>query len=850
MRFNDCIVSARDQGVLSAEEADDLLRRYDAHRRANAASPDVDELAKAGLAKELDTIAANKRRVTELTVAKQAELTRDLSGYRGVDGKADLYEAIMRKLENFGFSGYTGVANRAKAIVSVIHGEMADMLRHFERSFYLGVRNKAIAGDVVRAIHGAGNVPPEAKAFATAVEQQFESLRQRFNAAGGSIGELKGGYLPHSHDPRAVMAAGYADWRDFILPKLDLTKMRDPITGGPLSPVRLGESLKAAYDNITSDGWLGRTPSSQRQGAGATASQRADHRFLHFKSVDDWMDYDRAFGHGDPIVSVFQHINGMARDIAAMETLGPNPTATVEWFKQLLMSEHAKMQAKQPSLFINSVNHLPGVKVADGDAAQIAAQRVEDLWRWTNGRRVVSQGMADGFSAVRNVLTSAQLGSAVVTAATTDPVLERSARQALGMSQTALLGANVKVYADAIAQLPLVRHVLDPIVSHMIGAPRDVALRSGMIADEFLHIMGDEVRYAQTLGSNVWSRWLADRTVTWSGLAPLTEARKAVLQLEMQGFVADLSGKAFAALPERMRAKLEGYGFDAAQWDTLRATAQYRAHPNAAGLVRPVDVAATDRNIAERYVAMLLGETERAVPSGTLRSKAFILGEGRRGDIAGEMWQNVAQYKSFGLSIITLQAEAVAQETARFGAAQGASYAAQMFTLLTIGGALALQLKNIANGRDPQNIRDPKFALAAMATGGGLGIFGDFLFADYSRFGHSLGATLAGPVGGLAGDLLQFTAGNALQLIDRKGTGAGTEFTNLLGRYVPFISSAWYTRLAYRRELLDQLQYQLDPRAHRRWREAERKSMREKGQGEWWPSGATAPARAPQLTGR
>lgn len=848
-RFRDCIISARDQGVLSPTEADDLIRRHEAHLRAHAGEPDAAEAAKQALAKEFDAAGARQRRLVELTSAKQDEIAADLQRYRGPAGVPDVYEAAMRKLENFGRTEYSAVKGRSVAIVSLIHGQMADMLHAFERNFYTGLRhNKPLVRDTVREIFGEASGRPEAKAFAESISTSFEKLRQRFNAAGGDIGKIEGGYLPQFHEPLALYKAGFESWRDFILPGLDLARMRDPLTGGALTPDRLGESLKAVFDTVRTDGRAGRTSTLARQGDGAVAHSRADHRFLYFKSADDWLAYDQKFGHGDPLLAVFQHINGMARDISAMEILGPNPAAMVEWLKQVVLSEHAKATGNEQSLF--NLNNWS--RRGKHEAGQLAAQRIEDLYQQVRGRQVVSEQTADFWSDVRNLLTSAQLGSAVVTAATTDPAIEAATRRALNMSTAQLFGSNAKVYLDTVSryfeQLPIV-NVMSKMIDHMTGAPREQALRAGMIADDFLHIMGDQARYVGTLSGSVWSRFAADRTMMLTGLTPITEARRSVFQLELMGFLGDLSQKSFIELPDRLRGKLQGYGIGAAAWDKLRAVPQYRADPAAAGLLRPIDVAAADLALAERYTEMLLGETERAVPTSTLRSKGALVDGTKRGTFSGELMQSFLQYRSFGLSLLTLQMEALAHEGGIMSA-RGASYVGLLFGMTTLGGALSLQLKNIANGRDPQKMGegikpDPKFWLAAMATGGGFGIAGDFLFADYSRYGQSIGQTVSGPVGGLVGDIAQFTLGNAFELLQGKPTHAGKEATDLAGRYLPVVSSAWQTRLALKRMILDPLQYQIDPRAHRRWREQERRAIRERGQGFFWPPGEPAPTRSP-----
>lgn len=838
--FDQCLTQLLSKKLISQEEFDDLSQKY-ATLKVGGLS---EEALREKLAKIVESEGKRRQALAEMGEARRAAIDEHLNSYCDPKGRPNIYEAAMRLLENYGFSGVSSVAGRAKAIVSMAHGEMADALRTFEKNFYTGLRHqKAVAADVVREMLQEATNNPAAKALAEGFSKQFEMLRERFNAAGGDIGKIEGGYIPQSHDPVAVRKRGFEAWRDDIRGRLAPERMRDPLTNEPMTPERLDQVLRPVYEQIVSDGWASRAPTTAPLNKGAVANQRQDHRFLAFKSADDWLWYEQHYGNGDPIKTIFGHINGMARDIAAVEILGPNPSATIEWLKQKQLSEHGKWLIGKESLFRPEGFTTKGEKDAGADAAK----KIDDLWYWVRGREVVRQGVADFYGNVRNVLTSAQLGSAVVTAAVTDPFIERMARRQLGMADRALFGANAKVYLDTASQyfeqLPILKTV-SSVLNAFTGAPRHQALRSGMIMDEFLHIMGDEARYAGTLSGSEWSRWLADRTVTLSGLEPLTKARRAVFQLELQGFVADHAAAAFAELPDRLRQKMAGYGFDAAQWDKMRAV-----EASHQGFLRPSDIGQVDRGLAERYVEMINGETERAVPTGTLRSKSFVVGSRPKGQHGAEVAEGFLQYKSFGLSMMTLQAEALAHETAQLGKAAGASYAAQMLILTTLGGAMAIQLKHIINGRDPQDTKDPRFWASAMATGGGMGIYGDFLFADTNRYGYSLGEQVAGPTFSLATDILKFTGGNAMELVRGKDTHAGHEAVTLLGKYTPFVSSAWYTRLAYKRELLDQLDYMLDPHAHRRWREEERKAMRERGQGYWWHPGQTSPSRAPQLFG-
>ncbi len=829
--FEDCIRSAQRQKVLSEDEADALIARYEEHRSARAAAGegDAEGGAKTALTAEMEAAAARKRFLAALTAEKTEAIKNYLTDFRDLNGNPNVFEAAMNLIEHFGAgAGTSSMAGRSKAIVSLAHGEMADLLSTFRRSRFTGRRfNRPDMDNVVREILGESTGSAEAKGMADAVNRVFETLRNDFNKAGGDIGKLEGGYLPQFHDPRALLKAGYPAWRDAILPRLDLDKMKDPLTGGPLTDARLQDGLKIAYDRIITGGWSDREPTMVPFGKGSLANQRGEHRFLHFKTAADWLAYDRDFGKGDPIKAIFNHVNSMARDIAAMEMFGPNPNATMAWLKQVVQSEAGKAISGQPSLYGNAGNLS---KIAD--KMDYLPWRLQAMYDYVRGRAVVSGKTATAFGNVRNVLTSAQLGGASILAAVTDPFIDTAARYMAGLPATkALYGI-----ASAIKS----------------ASTREQAVRSGLILDDFMHIVGDEARYAGTLGGSEWSKWLADRTVNLNGLEPITQARRHVFGLDFQATVADHAGMDFETLGKEnpyLRRTLESYGFKEKDWNALRKT-DLHAPEGGAGFLQPADV--KSRDLAKRYLEMIYGETERAVPTGTARSRSLVVGGAPRGSIFGELLESGLQYKSFALSFTTLQLQAIKQELHQ-GIAQGAGYAASLATALTLGGALAVQIKNIVNGKDLQPMdastgQGLKFWLQSFQTGGGFGVMGDFLFSDQTRFGASFAETLAGPSVNLISDAFKLGVGNVQKAITGKPTHIGREAVKIGGKYVPVVSTLPYTRAAYQRIFLDQLQYLTDPEAHKYFRDQQQRLKRETGQGYFWPPGATSPERAPEFS--
>jgi len=814
MSFADCLKSAVDQKAISQKEADDLLKRFEelrAHHGAGKADGAARAAAKDQLEAELKAEAVEARRRATLTQAAKERVDGALESYRNAKGNADPLQAALRLIENFGFTGYSSVEGRTKSIVGMVHAQLEQALAAFDRSALAGTRlNKPALVDMVREMAGKDTGNLMAKEFAAQMRDIFEVLRQRFNAAGGQIGKLEGFFLPQYHDPSALLSGGKDKWKEFTRPLLDAARMLDPLTGRSMTPAQLDQLLDKSWQRIVTDGWIDRDPTMAAQGRGALAGQRAEHRVLHFKDADAWMRYAEAFGNPDPFAAMMNHIRGMAKDIAALEILGPNPSAMVEYLKQSVKASHAQ-------------GVVSGI-VKDGAGDYL----IDALWKEIRGTGIGSPGWAGAMATVRSLLTSAQLGTAILTAIPTDPMMANMARRLSGLPT---------------------KFIVKDIVDTFIGASRGEAVRAGLILDTAMHVMHEEAHYAGSMASGrTWANWLADRTLTWSGLSPWTQARRHLFGLEFMGVVADNLGKDFGALDARLRRTMEGYGLSAADWAVMGKAEKHIMGDGASGILRPNEIAKLDNAVAERYLEMIVQQTERAVPAGTKLGRAIFNGGTSAGTVTGEMSRAFLQYKGFGLSVAMLQNEAIAHEIAMGGKMGGARYAGALALSLTLGGAAAIQLKALSMGKDPQPMDDWRFWGAAAKTGGGFGLLGDFLFAEHGRYGHSFITDFLGPTAGLLDDVSNLALGNL-----RKGgegeADPGADAVKMGRRYAPPVSSLWYLRGAWNRVVMDQLAYLVDPEAHRKFRNQEKKLKKEFDQGYYWPPGSVLPNRAPDPKG-
>lgn len=816
MSFEDCLATAIEGGELKKQDAERLKRDFDRFKASHAnTDPSLAaEQAKRDLLESLAAETAHKRRKAKLALKNVQELDADLRSHRTPAGKQDLAAAAIDKLEHFGSAKFSSVAGRHKAILGMAHAKMETLLHHFRRSALAGDKIRKNAADltnVLREAFGVDTGDAGAKGLAKAWKETHEWLRQRFNAAGGAIGELDNWGLPQWHDPRALRATGLKIWKGAITPLLDVGRMRHPLTGKAVDEAELSGILDEVWANVATEGWEKREPLRQASGRGALANQRAEHRFLVFKSPEDWLAYQKDFGGGGDIFSAMMgHINMMTKDIAAMEILGPNPGGSIEWMKQAIMKEAENIAAGKPG-------RLGGVKGTNAlDKARGAQKRIDTVWGSIRGalETPVNSKWANGMAAARSLITSSVLGSAAL---------------------SSVSDVGTSIIARRFSGLPVTNAVTDIVKSFTTYSERQ-AVQSGLVLDAAVQVFHAQARYVGTLGGPEWASYLADRVLTLSGLTPWTQAAKHAFGMAFQVEAANHVGTALADMPDALQRTFRRWGFTDRQWDLMRKAEIFEGH-----MLRPAEIAERiDPRLAERYLEMIQAETEYAVPNGSHRSRTVALSENQPGTLAGELARSVFQFKSFGAVFVLLHGMRMHGMVAGGEYAAGAAYAGSLLLSTTLFGAVALQLKQMAAGREPRDPRSAEFWGASLLQGGGLGIYGDFLFANVNRYGGGFSTTLGGPLIDRANDFWNLTAGNAIQLASGEKTHFGRELVKFARGNIPG-GNIWYLKLAFERTVMDQLQYLADPEANKAFKRQQQYWQRNYGQDYFWAPGKATP---------
>lgn len=723
-------------------------------------------------------------------------------------------------------------------LADVLRGEahrlFADGIEYL-RPKALGIKQEAARElDVLRAIYGRSDVAIEARGVAEAWNKVAGKQADDFIAAGGNLHKRDNWRLPNPDlEAPKVAAFGREGAKQFWRERADRTQMLDFATGKPLTDGRFEQLLDEAYTGFEQAHNEG-LPSAAVKGRTMLANSRDFARFFVWKDADAWMQVAEAMGsHASPFDAMMGHMRAMSHDTAMLSVLGRNPEATKRFILDLFDREAARLQVSAKTG--EAVDVRDAARLNKKVAAEVNAdrKRFEDLWAEMTGlnRVPVNQDFAATMGNVRSWLAASQLGQALISSFGDVGTLTMTARinglSTMNVVNRAIQGLGEKGFEIRAAQLGIVADTL----AHQAGR-----------ADRML---GEEIRTG-AIGK------MAAAVIRASGLRAWSARLRAAFSMEFMAHLANAQATNFAELEPRLKESLTRYGITADDWKILQRATSHEPSPGAPFL-RPADIAAlggSEAQIVARKVGqMVYSEMDFAVIDNDPMVRSMLLGDTRPGTIKGETFRAFAMYRAFPASVITLHgARAVARgwDGTRLG------HAAATFITMSLFGVLSMQVKEINAGRDPLSLNptEAKGVQAwgkAVLQGGGLGVFGDLLFADKTRYGNSWASALAGPQFALVEDVAgQFVLRN----LQRAAKGEDTHFIGdavyLGGRYLPGANLA-PVKLAFQRGVLDQAAQWADPRARERFARIERKAQEDFGQRYWMPPGRSEPRRAPDL---
>lgn len=802
-----------DQRVIDAKKA---IARKDIKAWRNLS--DADRLTKAGEFVAQDIQAQLKRKHK---IAAQDILTQNKNLALLDHPTLSASEVVDRMVAPHGdMSGIQSIDSKARAIASIYRGELVDFYTNIKGG--LGVFTDAdLVQKIVRERFNDSTGDPLAKQISDKMGEVFENMRERFNRSGGDIGKLDDWGLPQTHSLEKIVLAGKQAWVQKAEGLIDTSKYVHE-DGTFYSQQEIRELLEYSYDTLSSNG-ANKTKIGRQSfgGNSKVTSRHSESRVLHFKDAESWMEYQSEFG-GMPFVDLVEaHINGLSKDIALVENLGSSPRNSMR-----ILMDAADKKDREKGLITTKENKTLN-----------RAQTMFD--EFTGQNTPQSEVLANLGLAYRSMNVASMLGGTTLSSITDQAMIAKTA-SVHGI-------AFRKTFGELLTQLNP-KNKEDREMAHSLGLATEEML--GSIArwsdDGLTSVHGKSQKLARV------SSGIASQVMRVSGLNALTAASKVGFSKMLMEKYGRLSrSKAWADLDATDRELMEKTGLSERAWEVMRlADPVVDRKGNQLMSARSIYQIPDDKlkafgdpqkvrdEVASQFQAHLLDEQGMAVVEAGLRERTWMSAGQKKGTGMGEIMKSMLQFKSFPAAFLMRHgSRAMAQDGVKGKAAYGVS----LFAMTTLLGALVVQLKELANGNDPQTMWDSddpqktmNFLTRSAIQGGGLSILGDILVAGTDTSGRSATDFMVGPFGSDAKAVLGLTVGNFTQYYEDKDTNAANEAFRLVKGKIP-AQNLWYTKAATNRLVFDEMQDMIAPGYREKLlRKAEREHDRTRWLGDDW----------------
>ena len=584
---------------------------------------------------------------------------------------------------------------------------------------------------------------PQAQALAKIIHKWQTIAINRANKAGAYLTPIEGYITRQTHSDSAIRKMGLQEWTRFIMPLLDHEK----------TFVESKVNLKNVFEALATGKHftcLEEYTHVHRSSSSDIASKLSAPRKLHFKSADDWLKYNEACGLYRLSDLVLINLERIGESIGLLETLGSNPAVTYRNLQKKLVEDlRARASMDEGALL---------------EMKKVEKESLNGMLDWMMGHNTPENPKAAMYcQAARNVKSMASLGKVVIS------------------SFPDMANWAVELQNNGIPLLKSYGNILKALTYSLSSdKKKSLARKLGIACDNLLgfgysrlnadsHIPGAMTKITNAFFKANCMEWW-DRSF------------KHTMGMLLSNHLAESSLKDFHALPKVLRDKLTHYGISSEEWGILRHATEMvegnaylipdkilsikDTHFERAGI--PGDlIEPAKENLAQAVRGYILDRVDTGIATPGQIERYLIFAGTTPGTPFGEAVRFLMQFKTFPLTFImrplksvTVDQVPIAERTGNWKdivrSLQNPTTINLMGQLLmgsTILGYLSMSTNKINKGEDVPDPTDGKVWQAAVLKGGGLGIFGDFLFQEYSRYRHTAITEMAGPMAGVVTDV-------------------------------------------------------------------------------------------------
>lgn len=795
----DCIDIIR-QGIGRDLNEDEIVALFEQVKRikrqvqmegkaANMTEEVMKAVDKWGERQEVEALAKKRALQLQMTARlKAVDMALNTFQGREADGIAALQVGVQSARKGSRLS----VDAMGKGLIGQYVGGFLTDLNRLGKEHYALFKSGAMDRGIASALFSIDNPaapefkgPKEASDIARIMHKWQEQAREDGNRAGAWIGKEPGYIVRQSHDQARIRYAGFEKWKRDILPLLDWNRTAEGRLDPELEASGVDEFLRAVYEDISTGVHLkadtANEPALSRPSVVGSAAARASReRVLHFRDGDAWFSYNERYGSGNLREAFLYGLEKAAQNTALMRNFGPSPQNN---FEKIVDDVRQALRARGDEAGVERLNN--------------ALPRLRNQMKEIDGTLNIegNPSLALVGRSVRTLETLSKLGGALLSSLSDVPIFASEFAYQGGSFFGAMGRGMVSlIQGRGTAEQQHIMSLCGVFFDNM----------SGVIGARFA---GEELPGRLTALQNLFFRMngLSFWTDTWRKSAVLMMSHDLALEKETT----------WDGLSDALRRVMGLYGIDAGRWDIIRAGKTSAADgrnyltPDAVydapdslleayiaqqgKRVLPGSVAELREEIASQLRTYFRDRVDYAVLEPDARTRAILRQGTAAGTPIGEALRFVTQFKSFptaylqriaGRELFGRGADTWGQ--AVFHNAEGMLRFTGLIIMMTLFGYGSMCAKQLVQGKTPPSPFSPKTWLAAAAQGGGLGIYGDFLFGEKSRMGSSFYSTLGGPTLGSAESVY-----NLYQNI-RDGQDVASETFRLFFNHVPGNNLFWF----------------------------------------------------------
>ena len=602
-------------------------------------------------------------------------------------------------------------------------------------------KNKNFQNDIAREL---GNLllPVEkhintsssgAKAVAKIIHKWQGKAVEQANLAGANIAQLEGYITKQTHNARQIRKMGREGWKHFIC---------------PLLKENLGDTaLDEIYNSLVTGLHGFGEELSSFSCKSSMAAKASSMRKLHFKDANAWLIYNEKCGNYALKDSILSNLSRLGEITGIMEILGPNPEIGFKNIKDKLL-ENLRSNASDPS--------TPSL------IRQIQSKRFDNQLSLLLGNGPPDNPtFAALCSNARGFINLCTLGR-VVLSSIPDMAAWVATSQNNGIPVLKSYGNLISKIASSFSNRAEKKEV-----ARLIGVWSE-----NILGGVYCRLNSDglgtgAMQRAQNtfFKLNFMEFW--DKSFKES--CSLTLSSHLAHQKDWNKFPQYLKN----AL-EKNRIGKDEFGLLKHCIQTMDSGTKYML-PDSKGI--PIDV--LDKYLAKKKLPItnearlkvkselelnfkdyFSSQANLAIPTPGIRERSIVTQGSQAGSVMGEVWRFFFQFKSFPIAFVSKSMKAATIDHLPMQIRKGflgdmqkslnpsrlAAFS-QLFAATSMLGGITLIAKKLSKEPD-KGLKDfefdKKFVVESITQGGGLGIFGDFIFSEYDRYGATFTQQLVG----------------------------------------------------------------------------------------------------------